>query len=263
MQTITIDAVDYMIERHFHQNQRYDYLIRFSTPLKEREILNISRIQGVQKAEPLLEIPAKIKFNGKDEDDSITGLNPETTLKRLRDHREQPVQVPGEGLLISRRTAEKLGVRVGDMVEVETLLGTGPTRHAAIKVIGINKQLVGGGSYLSLEQANLLLQERQLASGVMLTVQSPVDGVILSLPAEQEQVVTPGSVLASVAVPEKLEIKADILSDEMGEVSLGQRVKITAPVLGSKVLYGEVREIIVRDGNLDLKENTRVKLKAK
>lgn len=166
----TIDAVDYMIESHFHQNQRYDYLIRFAAPVKENEILIISRMQGVQKSEPLLEIPAKIKFNGKSEDDSITGLSPGTTLKRLFDHREQPAQVPEEGLLINQRTANKLGAKVGDMVELETLLGIGPARHVQVKIVGINRQLVGGGSFVSLEQANLMLQERQLASGVMLKV---------------------------------------------------------------------------------------------
>ncbi|WP_027363653.1 ABC transporter permease [Desulfotruncus alcoholivorax] len=166
----TIDAVDYMIESHFHQNQRYDYLIRFTSPVKENELLNITRVAGVNKAEPLLEIPVKIKFNGKNEDDSITGLNPGSTLKKLRDPREQPVEIPEAGLLISQRTAERLGAKVGDTVEVETLLGTGPARHAPVKIVGINKQLVGGGSFVSLEQANLILQERQLVSGVMLKV---------------------------------------------------------------------------------------------
>ena len=84
---------------------------------------------------------------------------------------------------------------------------------------------------------NLNRKEQQL------TLQSPVDGIVLSLPAKQEQVVNPGALLASVAVPDKLEIKADILSDDLGEVNLGQRVTITAPVLGANVLYGEVREI--------------------
>jgi len=84
---------------------------------------------------------------------------------------------------------------------------------------------------------NLNRKEKQL------TLQSPVDGIVLSLPAEQEQVVNPGALLVSVAVPDKLEIKADILSDDLGEVKQGQRVKITAPVLGTKVLYGKVKEI--------------------
>lgn len=90
---------------------------------------------------------------------------------------------------------------------------------------------------LNQSMQNLNRKERQL------TLQSPVDGIVLSLPAKQEQVVNPGALLASVAVSDKLEIKADILSDDLGEVNLGQRVKITAPVLGAKVLYGEVREI--------------------
>lgn len=166
----TVDAVDYMIESHFYQNQRYDYLIRFAAPVRENEILNINRLEGVQQSEPLLEIPSKIKFNGRSEDDSITGISPHTIMKKLFDHRQRPVPVPGEGLLISQKTAKKLGAGVGDLVEVETMLGIGPARHTSIKIVGVNSQLVGGGSFVSLEQANLLLQERQLASGVMLNV---------------------------------------------------------------------------------------------
>lgn len=90
----TIDAVNYMIESHFHQSQRYDYLIRFTSPVNENELLNITRMAGVNKAEALLEIPIKIKFNGKNEDDSITGLEPGTTLKRLRDSGSGPLQYP-------------------------------------------------------------------------------------------------------------------------------------------------------------------------
>ncbi|KAF1085559.1 Macrolide export protein MacA [Sporotomaculum syntrophicum] len=78
---------------------------------------------------------------------------------------------------------------------------------------------------------------------MQLVLQSPVDGEILNLPAEQEQVVNPGTLLVSVAVAGKLEIKADILSDDLGEVSLGQPVKVTAPVLGTRVLTGKVMEI--------------------
>ncbi len=84
---------------------------------------------------------------------------------------------------------------------------------------------------------NLNRKERQLV------LQSPVDGEILNLPAQQEQVVNPGTLLASVAVAGKMEIKADILSDDLGEVILGQQVKVTAPVLGAKVLNGKVVEI--------------------
>lgn len=84
------------------------------------------------------------------------------------------------------------------------------------------------------------LKEQQLV------VKSPVDGIILSLPVKQEQVVTPGALLASVAISDVLEIKAEILSDDPAEVHEGQKVNITAPVLGQKVLRGTVQQIYPR-----------------
>ncbi|MCL6636084.1 MAG: FtsX-like permease family protein, partial [Peptococcaceae bacterium] len=168
MSLFSNDSVDYMINRHFHQEQRYDFLVRFAAPVKERELLNISRIDGVVKAEPLFEIPVKMHFNGRSEDDTLVGVPEAMTLKKLTGVNGQPLQVPEEGVLIDQKTAKKLAVRTGDTVEVETLLGLGPSRRASLKIMGIHQQLVGGGTYISLEQANQVLQERGLVSGVML-----------------------------------------------------------------------------------------------
>jgi len=100
---------------------------------------------------------------------------------------------------------------------------------ALAQVAGLNQ---------SLQQLNA--KEQQLA------VKSPVDGTVLSLPVKQEQVLTAGALLVTVAVPEQLEVKADILSDDLAEVKVGQKVTITAPVLGQKVLVGEVKQIYPR-----------------
>ena len=170
MSLFSNDSVDYMIDKHFYQEQHYDLLVRFTTPVKEGELLNISRLEGVIKTEPLFEIPVKMYLNGRSEDDSLLGLPSELTLKELTDDAGKPLQLPKEGILISQRTASKLGVRVGDEVEVETLLGLGPTRRANLKIMGVNRQLVGSGSYIAIEQANRILQERQLVSGAMLKI---------------------------------------------------------------------------------------------
>ncbi|MCL6561158.1 MAG: efflux RND transporter periplasmic adaptor subunit, partial [Firmicutes bacterium] len=88
---------------------------------------------------------------------------------------------------------------------------------------------------------------RQLdTKGRQLVVKSPVDGTVLSLPVKQEQVLSPGTLLAGVGVPDQLEVKADILSDDLAEVKVGQKVTITAPVLGQRVLAGEVKQIYPR-----------------
>jgi putative ABC transport system permease protein len=170
MSLFASDSIDYMINKQYFLDQRYDYLVRFTSPVKENELLNISRIEGVIKAEPVFEIPVKVYYNGKSQEDTLQGIPPDSTLKRLENQSGRPLRVPGEGLLINEKTANKLGVREGDKVEVETLLGTGPSRRANLTVVGINRQLVGGGSFISLEQANLVMQERHLVSGVLLKI---------------------------------------------------------------------------------------------
>lgn len=76
-----------------------------------------------------------------------------------------------------------------------------------------------------------------------LMVKSPTDGTVLNLPVKQEEVVNSGALLAVLAAAGQLEVKADILSDDLGEVRVGQKVSITAPVLGGKKLAGAVKKI--------------------
>ncbi len=79
-----------------------------------------------------------------------------------------------------------------------------------------------------------------------LQVFSPIQGVVLELPVKTGQSLTPGLLLASLALGQDLEIKADILSDDLAQVQVGQRVSITAPVLEDKVLSGRVIKIYPR-----------------
>lgn len=96
-------------------------------------------------------------------------------------------------------------------------------------------------------EAGLTGSLRQLtAKEQQLVVKSPVDGTVLSVAVKREQVLHPGTLLVNVAVPEQLEVKADILSDDLAEIRVGQKVTVTAPVLGSNVLTGEVRKIYPR-----------------
>lgn len=72
---------------------------------------------------------------------------------------------------------------------------------------------------------------------------SPVTGVVLTLKVKPQQVVTQGTLLASVGSPDKLEIKADIIEDDMRDIKVGQKVAITSPVLDQKYILGKVQQI--------------------
>ncbi|MEN6389439.1 MAG: efflux RND transporter periplasmic adaptor subunit [Syntrophomonas sp.] len=76
-----------------------------------------------------------------------------------------------------------------------------------------------------------------------LTVKSPIDGAVLDLPGKEGMYITPGSLLAQIGTTSQLEIQADLLSDDLGDVQVGQPVSVTATVLGPEVLSGVVNEI--------------------
>jgi len=76
-----------------------------------------------------------------------------------------------------------------------------------------------------------------------LTIVSPVAGTVLDLPLKKGAYVISGTVVAQIGTPEKLEVQADILGDQMGDIAVGQKVYISAAVLGNDVLTGRVQTI--------------------
>ncbi len=76
-----------------------------------------------------------------------------------------------------------------------------------------------------------------------LLLESPIDGYVLNLPVEKDQVVTTGDLLVGLAARDDMEIRSDILSDALGGVEIGQRVRITAPILGEGAIEGRIRKI--------------------
>jgi HlyD family secretion protein len=76
-----------------------------------------------------------------------------------------------------------------------------------------------------------------------LQIRSPISGTLMQLPVQPQETVAYGTLVADVASADDLEIKTDLLSDDMRQVQLGQKVQITAPVLGEQVLSGEVVQI--------------------
>jgi len=105
-----------------------------------------------------------------------------------------------------------------------------------VSVSGLNKQVASLGAVLnSLEEKAGELQ-----------VISPISGTILDLPVKVGQVVSPGTMLAQVGSDSQLEVKTELLSDDLGRVKTGQTTQITAPILGDRALTGPVSKIYPR-----------------
>lgn len=102
--------------------------------------------------------------------------------------------------------------------------------------IGLNSQLA------SLQKTLAHLEE----TASELQVKAPMAGTVMDVPVDAGQVVAPGTVLAQIGSASSLEVKTDLLSDEVRLVKTGQRAEITAPVLGGEALSGQVSTIYPR-----------------
>lgn len=95
------------------------------------------------------------------------------------------------------------------------------------------------------EKQSILYQELQ-ATSQQLVVTSSAAGTVLDLPVKEQQTVMAGTTLVQIGNVNKLELKTELLSDDIGAVEVGQKVTISAPLLGDTVLAGQVSKIYPR-----------------
>ncbi|NLV16624.1 MAG: FtsX-like permease family protein [Syntrophomonadaceae bacterium] len=222
------DATNHFFDQSFEQVNHYDYIVRFSEPIKESELLYWNGWDEVQRTEKMMEIPVKAIFSNQTVDDVIVGLEPSSQLKKVSDKYGEIHRIPEEGILINSVTADKMGLAVGDVVTVETVMGMGAVRTAQLKVMDRFEPMTGAISYVSLETANRLLGERQLVTAAMLKLDAPV---MPSLEKRLKEMSRVGSVVSfsqERAVYEKL----------MGTVWVSIGVMLMfAVILGIAIIY--------------------------
>ena len=75
------------------------------------------------------------------------------------------------------------------------------------------------------------------------TLSSPIDGLVLKRYVENEIVLAAGDPLLDIGDPEALEVTAEILTEEAGEISPGDQVEIFGAAVGVSSISGTVKRI--------------------
>lgn len=222
------DVVDYMMQQLFYKGRSYDITVRFDSPLAESELLAIGRLAGVLKIEGFIEMPAEITYRGQSADEVLLAYPADMTMKTLQDASGESIKVPAEGIVINQRTAEKLGIKTGDQVEVETRLAIGPLHTTRMAVVDDTQQLFGGGSYVSLASANRILQESHTVTGALLDVE----------PGEEAAVKAKLDGMLGIASITDREMEIKNFHENMGVVTSFVSILVFfAVVLGFAIIY--------------------------
>ena len=158
------DALDYVVDVQFAASERADAVVQFVDPLPARAVEEVRRMPGVLLAESLRIAPVRLRAGHLEYQTSLTGLSDRTQLRRLLDDRLNVVVPPKQGLLLSRRLAERLRLRVGDLVGLDFLEGR--QKRAAVPLAGVVNDLIGLSAYMDRAAMDRLLQEDQTVSAV-------------------------------------------------------------------------------------------------
>jgi len=167
-----IEATYYLIDFQFKYILRSDFDLAFKDEHGEAALLEAARLPGVDRAEPLLNVGCTF-FNGPHRKRGVvTGLVPGATLTVPRDVDARAIRIPSAGLAMSRKLAELLHLKRGDLVSFCPVKGL--RRTYQVPVVEISEGYLGTAVYADIYYLSGLIGEELALSGVQLaTDQDP------------------------------------------------------------------------------------------
>jgi putative ABC transport system permease protein len=163
-----MDSMEILKEMQFFSVQRQDATVTFFEPVSWRAFHEVRHLPGVLSAEPMRAAPARLRFGHRQRTVSVIGLVEAPVLNRVVDRSGRIVRMPVDGLLLSKKLGEVLGVAPGDWIEVDVLEGARPQRR--VRVADLVDEFLGLSAYMELGALHRLLREGETLSGAYLDV---------------------------------------------------------------------------------------------
>jgi len=163
------DATYYFIDYQYEQVERYDIKVSLQKPVdKNAGITAGRRLAGVSRAEPMLEAPMTMSNRWLEKNVAVLGLSRNSALYRLITDTGAAVDLPPDGLVVSKQLAKMLNIKLGDRVTIKPLLGEREERRVVVRKIVT--QYVGLGAYMDIDALSRLLKSPSIATAVLLKV---------------------------------------------------------------------------------------------
>jgi putative ABC transport system permease protein len=182
------DALDYLIEVQFNTAEREDASIVFTEPLSGSVRYEIQRLPGVLYAEVSRNVPVRLRAGHHSYRTVIVGLPQDAELRRLLDEDLRKVSLQPEGLLLTDRLAARLGIQVGDRLQLESL--EGPRTKRDILLSGFINDLIGISGYMEIGSLNRLMKEGDWVSSVAVSIDKAQVGEFYARIKEMPKVAT-------------------------------------------------------------------------
>lgn len=168
------DSRDFLVKQYFNVENNYDYTIRFSEPVPLASVSSWNSWPEIKVMEPALEVPITLYKPGAEgvyrtsKDDILIGLPMVSGLRKFFDADRMPLSIPESGIVLGHAAAKKLALTVGDTVIAESKPGMGRVSKTMLVVRSVNKQNIGGNSFVSLAQGSAMIGEGRVINAVLI-----------------------------------------------------------------------------------------------
>lgn len=149
------DSIGYMLDSMFTTVWKYDIIAVFRKPLPPSRLDEVSTFEGVDRASGALIVPARFEANGKRRDGAVTAIKPRDNFYGfdITEGEKPKDALEKHGLILPKKLAEKLGLRLGDSVEIKTPYIKQPV---FIQVRAINDEMWGSSVFVGIEDGKAL-----------------------------------------------------------------------------------------------------------
>ncbi len=161
------DAMDYLVNVQMHETQRWDVQVMFADPRPETSLRSMSHLPGVFKVEGLRMVPVRFRHHQFERTASVIGYPDESSLQRVLSD-DRPIDIPSDGIVLTRYLGEVLDVSVGDWVELDVQEGDHQTIR--VQVQGLAAEPFGMQGHMSLEALHRALGQEPVVSAALMRV---------------------------------------------------------------------------------------------
>jgi putative ABC transport system permease protein len=164
----TWDSFNHLMDDVFRREHRQDLAVDLVAPRPARVAHELAAIPGVLAAEPQRAVPVRFHAGSRWRDGAIIGEEPDAELHALLDRGRVPLALPQDGVVLTAKLAEVLGVVPGETIRVEVFEGAFPTLSA--RVAGVIDEPFGLSGHARATWLARWLDEEPRATAVLLRV---------------------------------------------------------------------------------------------
>lgn len=159
-------SMDTLMDFQYGHVERQDVRVALESERGIDALYEMRRLPGVRRAEAELVVPAKLVNGLRERRTGIIGIARDSELYGLVDRDLAPVPRPTDGLVLSAKLAELLGVRPGEMLRIEVLTGKKQTFEALVE--RTVKEYIGTSAYADLDRLSRWIDESTAVTGARL-----------------------------------------------------------------------------------------------